>query len=244
MITPHIAAEKGAFAPTVLMPGDPIRAQLIAQNYLDDVVQITGVRNMLGFTGKWKGAPVSIMGSGIGIPSAGIYSYELFHYFGVKRIIRTGSAGSLQENVKIGDMVFALSVSTDSNFASQYGLQGTFSPCADFSLLRSAVRAADANEFKYAVGSVFSSDFYSYYNALGADASWKKWAQMGCLAVEMDAFAVYCNAAQAATQALTILMVTNHCITGETSPDESRLFGLEPMYITALETAAEQHEIE
>ena len=190
MATPHNAAELGDIASTVLMPGDPLRAQYIAEKFLTDVRQVTGVRNMLGFTGLWKGNLVSVMGSGMGGPSCGLYAYELYDVYGVELIIRIGTCGGLQKFLQIGDLVLAVTASTDSNYAYQYKLPGTYSPCADFELLGKAAGIAHRYGFRYAGGGVFSSDMFSSYNALGARESWEPWARMGCVAQDMETYAI------------------------------------------------------
>lgn len=237
MPTPHNSAKQGEIAKSVLFPGDPARAQYIAQNFLSDAAQVTSVRGVLGYTGKWKGTDVTVMASGMGGASAGIYSYELYKFYGVENIIRIGTAGGLQSRVEPGDIVFALSASTDSNYARQYSLPGTFSPCADYSLLEKAVAVARAESFSFHVGSVFSSDFFSEYNALGPDISWKQWAKMGCLVQDMETYALYCNAAWLGKKALSVLTHTDSCVTGKSVPPESRMTALHPMISVALEAA-------
>ncbi len=235
MATPHNDAGLNDIAKTVLLPGDPLRAKYIAEKYLSGAAQITSVRNMLGFTGTWKGKPVTVMGSGMGGPSAGIYSYELFHIYGVENIIRIGTAGGLQPSIGVGDLVFAVAASSDSNYAYQYKLPGTFSPSADFSLLEKAVAAARGNSFPFHAGSVFSSDLFSEYNALGPEESWKPWARMGCLVQDMETYALYCNAAWLGKKALSILTHTDSCVTGEGLPSEKRMSALHAMFAVALD---------
>jgi len=231
--TPHNAAEAGAIAPFVLFPGDPLRAQFVAQNFLKDAVQVTGVRGMLGYTGTYKGEPVSVMGSGMGGPSAGLYSYELFAFYGVEHIVRIGTAGGFQPWQNLGDLIFAMTACTDSNYAYQYQLPGTFSPSADFTLLKKAAKYAKKNGIGYAAGSLFSSDMYSEYNALGPEKAWKPWARMGCLAQDMETYALYCNAAYLNKSALSIVTNVASCVTGEVL-DTSGFTALEPMIKTAL----------
>ncbi len=237
MATPHNSASPSEIAPVVLMPGDPLRAEYVAQNYLDNAVRVTAVRNMFGFTGTWQGYPVSVMASGMGGPSAGIYSFELFKFYNVETIIRIGTAGGLQSHLEPGDLVFAVSASTDSNYAYQYRLPGSFSPCADFDLLERAASAARAQGSRFHAGPVFSSDLFSEYNALGPEESWKAWARMGCLAQDMETFALYCNAAWLGKKALSILTHTDSCVTGKSVARDDRMSCLRPMFSVALELA-------
>lgn len=207
--TPHIAAiSEAEIAETVLLPGDPLRAQFIAEHFLDNPVQFNSVRNMLGFTGTYAGRPVSVMGSGMGMPSIGIYSYELIHFYGVKNLIRVGSCGAMQPDLQVRDIVLAMSASTNSNYASQFGLPGTYAPTASWELLQQAVAVAEAKAYPFKVGNVLSSDIF--YDA-DPDA-WKRWAKMGVLAVEMEAAALYLNAAQAGVNALCILTVSDSLV--------------------------------
>ncbi len=204
-MTVHINAVKGDIAETILLPGDPLRAKFIAENFLEDVVCYNTVRNMLGYTGYYNGKRVSVQGSGMGMPSIGIYSYELISEFGVKQLIRVGSCGSYQEHVKVRDIILGSSASTDSNFASQYNLPGTYAPTADFDLLFRAKNNADKLGFPVHVGNILSSDIF--YDA--DPDTWKKWARMGVLAVEMEAAALYLNAAWLGAKALCILTVSD-----------------------------------
>jgi purine-nucleoside phosphorylase len=218
--TPHNSAKPGDIAKTVLMPGDPLRAKYLAETFLEEVREFSSVRNMLGFTGACNGTPLSVMGSGMGSPSMGIYSYELFANYGVERIIRIGTCGALRAEVEVGDIVFALAASTDSNYASQYRLNGTFSACADFGLLEKAVEVARALNVRYWVGNVYCSDVFSLYHAEG-DAGWKKWARMGCGGTDMESYALYCNAAYTGKKALTVLTCSDSNVTRkEMSPAE------------------------
>lgn len=232
--TPHInVSDKGIIAETVLLPGDPLRAKYIAENYLENPVQFNTVRNMFGYTGTYKGKKVSVMGTGMGIPSIGIYSYELIHFYGVKNLIRIGSCGALQENVKVRDLIIGMSASTDSNFAHQYNLPGTYAPTASFELLKKAVATAEKNAVKFHVGNILSSDvFYG-----DESDSWKKWAKMGVLAVEMEAAALYMNAARAGANALCILTVSDSMITHEETTSEERQTSFTQMMEVALELA-------
>ncbi|MCL2478436.1 MAG: purine-nucleoside phosphorylase [Treponema sp.] len=234
--TPHNAARPGDIAATVLMPGDPLRAKFVAENYLQEVMEWSSVRNMFGFTGLWQGKPVSVMGSGMGAPSMGIYSFELFSHYGVQRIIRIGTCGGMTDNVKAGDLVFAMASSTNTNYANQYKLGGIFSACADYGLLEQGVVAARSAGCRFTVGSVFSSDYFSSYCAEG-DEGWQKWARMGCVACDMESYALYCNAAYFNKKALAILTCTDSCITGEGLSAEGRQKALENMFRVGLSLA-------
>lgn len=231
--TPHNEALDGKIAKTVLMPGDPLRAKFIAENYLEDVVCFNKVRNMFGYTGNYKGKQVSVMGSGMGMPSIGIYSYELYHFYNVDQIIRIGSAGGIAEDVKLRDIVIGMGASTNSNFAAQYQLPGTFAPIADFGLLRKAVEAAEKMNIKTVVGNILSSDTF-YDDNKEANALWRK---MNVLAVEMEAAALYMNAARAGKKALCILTVSDHVFTGESLSAEDRQLTFRDMMEIALEIA-------
>lgn len=231
--TPHNEAKAGNIAKTVLMPGDPLRAKFIAETYLENVVCFNKVRNMLGFTGDYKGKKVSVMGGGMGMPSIGIYSYELFHSYDVDNIIRIGSAGGIAENVKIRDIVIGMGASTNSNFATQYKLPGTYAPIADFDLLRKAVEAAERMNIKTVVGNILSSDIF-YDDNKEANSLWQK---MNILAVEMEAAALYMNAARAGKKALCILTVSDHVFTGESLSAEDRQITFREMMEIALEIA-------
>lgn len=216
--TPHIGAREGEIADRVIMAGDPLRAKFMAERFLENPVQYNAVRGMLGFTGTYKGKRVSVQGHGMGMPSIGIYSYELFNFYGVKRIIRTGSAGSINAGVKMGDVVIGMGSCTDSNYASQYGLPGTFAPIADFGLVRAAVEKAVELGVRYKVGNILASDFF-----YGDDAdSWKQWQKMGVLAVEMEAAALYMNAARCGGEALCICTISDSLVTGEACSAEER----------------------
>jgi purine-nucleoside phosphorylase len=231
--TPHNEAKDGEIAKTVLMPGDPLRAKFIADNYLEDVVCFNTVRNMLGFTGTYKGKRVSVMGGGMGMPSIGIYSYELFNFYDVDNIIRIGSAGGITDDIKLRDIVIGMGASTNSNFVAQYKLPGTFAPIADFSLLRKAVEAADKMNIKTVVGNLLSSDTFYDDNA-DANASWRK---MNVLAVEMEAAALYMNAARAGKKALCICTISDHVFRGESLSAEDRQLTFRDMMEIALEIA-------
>jgi purine-nucleoside phosphorylase len=237
MATPHNQARQDQVARSVLFPGDPLRAEFIAKEYLADSERVTSVRNVFGFTGTWKGERVTVMASGMGGASAGIYSYELFKLYGVERIIRIGTAGGLQGDLAVGDVVLAMTASTDSGYAGQYRLPGTLSPACDYSLLERAVAVSRERSVRHRVGAVFSSDYFSEYNAMGAEESWKPWARMGCLAQDMETYALYCNAAWLGGKALSILTHTDSCVSGEGLPPERRMSALRPMIEIALEVA-------
>lgn len=215
--TPHIGAQYGEIAKSVLMAGDPLRAKFMAEKFLENPVQFNNVRGMLGFTGTYKGKRVSVMGHGMGIPSIGIYTYELFNFYGVETIIRVGSAGAIQKDLHIGDLVIGQGACTDSNYGSQYELPGTFAPIADFSLVRGAADACERMGYRYRVGNLFSSDIFYSDNAHN-----DKWTSMGVLAIEMEASALYMNAARAGKKALTICTISDHLITGEATTAEER----------------------
>ncbi len=215
--TPHIGARQGEVAETVIMAGDPLRAKFMAENYLEDAVLFNEVRGMLGFTGTYKGKKVSIMGHGIGIPSIGLYTYELFNFYGVKTIIRIGSAGAYQTSLKLGDLILAMGACTDSNYGAQYELPGTFAPIADYGLLTRAAKTCEELGYDYVVGNVMSSDVF-YSDHPQAD----KWIKMGVLGVEMEASALYMNAARAGKKALVICTVSDNVITGEETTSEQR----------------------
>ena len=232
--TPHNAAKSGEIAPLVLMPGDPLRAKHIADNYLEGVSQFTSVRNILGYTGEYGGKRVSVMASGMGGPSMGIYSYELFALYDVEAIVRIGTCGALTAELGVGDLAFAMTSSSDSNYAHQYGLHGNFAPCADFGLLERAVGIARAKGYRHWVGSAFCSDIFSLYNALGAEESWKKWARMGYAATDMESFALYCNAAYLGKKALAMFTCSDSNVTGEGMSPAERQSALGAMFDVAL----------
>ena len=233
MPTPHNSAVKGDFAKTVLMPGDPLRAKFIAETFLDEPRLVNNVRGVQGYTGTYKGVPVSVMASGMGMPSIGIYSYELFTQYDVDNIIRVGSAGALQKELKLGSIVAGMGACTNSNYAAQYRLGGTFAPIADFALLSAAVQSAKELGIEMPVGNLYSSD--TFYDA---SASSLKWAEMGVLAIEMEAAALYCNAAYTKKRGLSICSVSDNIVTGEELSPEQRQTGFTNMMKLALETAA------
>ncbi|MDD2296198.1 MAG: purine-nucleoside phosphorylase [Sphaerochaetaceae bacterium] len=235
-MTPHNSATTGTLAKTVLFPGDPERAAWVADAFLENAIEVTHVRGMRGFTGMYQGTSISVMASGMGGPSAGIYSYELFSVYEVDTIIRIGTSGGLQEYIAVGDLVFALTASTDSAWAHQYQLQGTFSPAVSYPLIEAAVRSARDLQVPYHAGMVFSSDLFSDYNALGPD-SWKAWARMGALVQDMETYALYSTAAYTGKKALSILTMTDSCVTGKGLEKEQRMSALAPMIRVALQTA-------
>lgn len=230
MPTPHNAAKKGDIAKTVLMPGDPLRAKFIADTFLENVTCFNTVRNMFGYTGYYKGKKVSVMGSGMGMPSIGIYSYELYDQYDVERIIRIGSAGSYTADCKLFDIVIAQGACTNSNWAHQYALPGPFSAIATYNVLEEAVNACRELKAPYHVGNVLSSDVF--YN--DQPETWKKWAKMGCLAVEMESYALYCNAAYLGKEALCILTISDSFITHEETTAEQRQNSFTKMMEVAL----------
>ena len=231
----HINAPEGAIAEAVLLPGDPLRAKFIAENFLDDAKLVNNVRGVQGYTGKYEGKPVTVMASGMGMPSIGIYSYELYNFFGVENIIRIGSTGSINEDVKVRDIVFALGASTNSNYARQFELPGVFAPIADFGLLKKAVDNAEMLGASYHVGNVLSSD--TFYDA--QDDANDRWIKMGVLCIEMETAALYMNAAKAHKKALGMFTVSDHILTGEALSAEERQTSFRQMMEIALKTAAE-----
>lgn len=239
MSTPHISAEKGDFAKTVLMPGDPYRAQFIAENFLKNARLVNDVRGIKGYTGLYKETKVSVMASGMGMPSIGIYSYELYNFFDVENIIRIGSAGSYNENVHVRDIVIAQAACTDSNYGEQFGLPGNFAPIADFGLVETAVKTAREMGLSFHVGNILSSD--RFYGDNAGIPDWKQplncWAKMGVLAVEMEAAALFMNAARAGKRAAAICTVSDSLITGEATSAEERQNSFTDMMKLALETA-------
>lgn len=232
MSTPHNKANVGDIAKTVLMPGDPLRAKYIAEEFLDNVVCFNTVRNMFGYTGTYKGKPLSVMGHGMGMPSMGIYSYELYDQYGVENIIRIGSAGGLSDEVDLMDIVIAMGASTNSNYASQYKLPGILAPIADFGLLRTAVEVAEKKQCKVQVGNILSSDTFYTDDPKDNDL----WKRMHVLAVEMESAALYYNAARLGKKALCILTISDHLYSGKELSAEERQTGFRQMMEIALET--------
>ena len=233
MATPHINAAPGDFAKTVLMPGDPLRSKFIAETYLEDRRLVNNVRGVQGYTGTYKGVPVSVMASGMGMPSIGIYSYELFNFFGVENILRVGSAGALSEKLHVRDIVLGQGACTNSSFGDQFGFRGHFAPIADFTLLRTAADIAAERGLPCAVGNLLSSDPF-YNDDPNANLPWIK---LGVLAVEMEAAALYYNAARAGKKALAICTISDHIITGEVTTAEERQNSFTQMMELALEVA-------
>ena len=231
--TPHIKATPDDFAKTVLMPGDPLRAKFIAENFLENATLVNNVRSIQGYTGTYKGERVSVMASGMGMPSIGIYSYELYNFFGVENIMRIGSAGAMHESVKVRDIVFGMGACTTSSYAIQYGLQGTYAPIASYDMMKVAIEEAEKIGARYTVGNLLSSDIF--YNA-DPEAS-AKWSRMGVLAVEMEAAALYMNAAYAGKRALAICTVSDHLLTGEALDADARQNSFTEMMEVALNTA-------
>lgn len=233
MSTPHNSAKKGEIAKTVLMCGDPLRAKFIAENYLEDYKLVNTVRNMYCYTGRYKGKEVSVAGSGMGVPSMGIYSHELYNEYDVETIIRVGTAGAYSKDVSIGDIVIALGACSDSNYASQFNLNGTYSAIASYNLVEKAVKVAKENEYMFHVGNVFCSDIFYDEDK----ESWKKWAKLGVLAVEMESYALYLEAARVNKKAMTVLSVSDNFITKEAISAETRQNGFTKMMKLALEVA-------
>lgn len=215
--TPHIDPKGAPIAETILLPGDPLRAKFIAESYLSDVVQFNEIRNMLGFTGTYRDRQISVMGTGMGIPSISIYSYELIHVFGCKNLIRIGSCGAMQPQMELYDLVIAQGASTDSNYLHQFSVPGTWAPLSSYELLAQAVTLAEARGQRFHVGNVLSSDVF--YNA-DADAS-ARWQRLGVLAVEMETAGLLANAAAAGVKAMGMFTVSDHLLTkAETTPQE------------------------
>lgn len=237
--TPHINASSGDFAKTVLMPGDPKRSRLIAENFLSEAVKVNDVRGVEGWTGLYKGVPVSVMASGMGMPSIGIYSYELYNAFGVENIIRVGSCGAYLPKVKVRDIVLAQGACTDSAFHRQFALGGSFAPIADFSLLEKAVAVCREENLPFHIGNVVSSDvfYHDTENLPEHQLAHNRWGKMGVLAVEMEAAALYMNAARAGKKALCICTVSDSLVTGEALNAEERQNSFTDMIRVALETA-------
>ena len=233
--TPHINAKLGDFAKTVLMPGDPLRAKYIAEHYLEDAVLVNNVRGVQGYTGYYKGKRVSVMASGMGMPSIGIYSYELYNYYGVENIIRVGSAGAMSDRLKLRDIVVAMSAYTTSHYGDSFGFNGMLAPCCDYKLLTKAVAAGEKMGQNIVPGAVFSSD--CFYEQGGYETASSKLMKLGVLCVEMEAYALYLNAAAAGKKALALLTISDSVVTGEALPAEDRQNTFTRMMEIALEIA-------
>lgn len=230
--TPHIAAKPGDFAKTVLMPGDPLRSKFIAETFLENPVLVNNTRGVQGYTGTYKGKKVSVMASGMGMPSIGIYSYELFNYYDVENIIRVGTAGVIRPDLKVRDIVIGQGACTNSSFVNQFELPGTFAPICSYELLKKAVDAAEKMGVTPVVGNLYSSDAF-YDDSMGLS----KWQKMGVLAVEMEAAALYMNAARAGKNALAICTISDNPFTGEVTTAEERQMTFTKMMEIALEIA-------
>lgn len=232
--TPHIAAAKEQIAKTVLMPGDPLRAKFIAENFLTDPVLVNNVRGVQGHTGTWKGVPVTVMASGMGIPAIGIYSWELFNFYDVDNIIRVGSAGAFRDDLKLMDIVAGQGACTNSNYLSTFGMKGSFAPIADFTLLSKAVEAAREHGVELKVGNLLSAD--NFYSAEGQNGN-DEWKRMGVMAVEMEAAGLYCNAAYAGKRALCLCTISDHLYRQEYLSAGERQTSFTQMMEIALDTA-------
>lgn len=233
MSTPHNQALEGQIAKTVLMPGDPLRAKFIAETFLENPVLFNTVRNMFGYTGTYKGKQISVMGSGMGMPSIGIYSYELYKFYGVETIIRIGSCGSFQDDIKIRDVIVAQTACTDSRWGEQYELPGVFSPSGTYDLIEAAVNVCKDKKINYHVGPILSSDIFYQVDS----DSWKKWASMGVMAVEMESYALFCNAAYLNKKAACLLTVSDSLVSHEATTAEERQNSFTQMMEVALEIA-------
>lgn len=232
--TAHNNAKLGDIAETILLPGDPLRAKFIAETFLDNPVMYNTIRGMYGYTGYYKGKKISVQGSGMGIPSIGIYSYELINFYGVKNLIRVGSAGAINEKLKVHDIVIGMGACTDSNYANQFNLPGTFAPIASYDLLKKSVDIANSKNINVTVGNIVSNDVF--YSDSGLD-NLAKWNKMGVLAVEMEAAALYMNAARAGVNALCILTISDCPFTGEECSAHERQVAFTKMMEIALELA-------
>lgn len=232
--TAHNNAKLGDIAETILLPGDPLRAKFIAETFLGNPVMYNTVRGMYGYTGYYKGKKISVQGSGMGIPSIGIYSYELINFYGVKNLIRVGSAGAINEKLKVHDIVIGMGACTDSNYANQFNLPGTFAPIASYDLLKKSVDIANSKNINVTVGNIVSNDVF--YSDSGLD-NLAKWNKMGVLAVEMEAAALYMNAARAGVNALCILTISDCPFTGEECSAHERQVAFTKMMEIALELA-------
>ncbi len=238
--TPHINAKPEDFAKTVLMPGDPLRSKFIAENYLESPKLVNNVRGVNGYTGLYNGVPVTVMASGMGMPAIGIYSYELYNFFGVENIIRIGSAGGITENVKVNEIVAAMGACTDSAYAKSFNIPGTFAPIADYGILNTCIETGGEMGLSVKVGNMLSSDvFYKdeLYSEGNGLTNRERWAKMGVLAEEMEAAALYMNAARAGKKALCICTISDNLVTGESLSSEERQTSFDTMITLALKTA-------
>ena len=233
-LTPHIACRPEDFAPTVLMPGDPLRAKMIAETFLNDAELVNNIRGIHGYTGFFEGKRVSVMASGMGMPSIGIYSYELFNIFSVETIIRIGSSGAIHPDLKLFDIVLGQGACTDSRYAEQYDLPGSFAPIADYELLANAVSVCQKYNFPYRVGNLLSSDLF--YGDRGLEGL-LRWRKMGVLAVEMESAALYMNASRAGKKALSICTISDLVEGGEITTPEQRQNAFHDMVRVALDIA-------
>ena len=228
----HINASRGQIAESVLLPGDPLRARFIARNFLTGAKRYNSVRNMLGYTGTYHGVPVSVQGTGMGMPSIGIYSWELITEYGVQNLMRIGTAGSYHREIKVGDIVAGVTASTDSNYINAFDVPGHYAPCASFDLLMKLVDASKKTGIKFHAGNIFSSDIF-YHTVPN---SWERWAAMNVLAVEMEAAALYINAAYHGVNAMAIMTISDHFVTGEKTSSKERQESFTDMMKLALET--------
>ena len=241
MATPHNEASYFGIAETVLMPGDPKRAEYIAKKYLEYPTLVNDVRGVQGYTGIWKNVPVTVMASGMGIPSISIYSWELYSQYGVKNIIRIGSAGALQEDVNVMDIVAGQAACTNSNYIKNFGLNGVFAPIADYTLLTKAVEAAKELGYEIKIGNLLSSD--NFYYAFDEGEASRQWQQMGVLAVEMEAAGLYTNAAYFHQRALCLCTISDHLFKEDALSPEDRQTGFNQMIEVALNTAVKMEEL-
>lgn len=239
-MTPHNNAKPGQFAKTVLMPGDPLRAQYIAENFLADAKLVNNVRGVQGHTGSWKGVPVSVMASGMGMPSIGIYSWELYKSYDVENIIRVGSAGAVKDEIKVMDIVIAQGACTNSNYAAQFSFPGSFAPIADYTLMQRAVEAAVEHGARYHVGNIFSSDNFYYAKSYEGQRAVRR---MGIMAVEMEAAALYANAAYMGKRALCLCTISDHIYRDEALSADERQTSFNEMIEIALDTAVKMAQL-
>jgi len=240
MSTAHISSEIGQIAKTVLMPGDPLRAKFIAETFLENPVLVNNVRGVQGHTGTWKGVPVTVMASGMGMPAIGIYSWELFNFYDVDNIIRVGSAGGIQDDLQLMDIVAGSGACTNSNYINQFGVGGTFAPIADYTLLSTAVEAGKEHGVNIRVGNILSSDNFYYAEGCSSTDQWKR---MGVLAVEMEAASLYANAAYAGKRGLCLCTISDHLYREEALSPEARQNSFTQMMEIALDTAAKMAQL-